>query len=709
MSVKILLIQADVAGVDAVRKALQHSDDEHFDIESIRTFTEAQLRLAAEASASDNEEHPVAAVLLDLTAAEDPSVEAVDRVMREAPQIPLLILCMPADEAIAREAVRRGAQDYLLKGRLDTYLLPKALHNMLDRAAIADALFNEKERAQITLNAIGDGVLSTDIRGNVTYMNTVAESLTGWTREEAMGQPAHAVFRILDTRTRTGMESPLDLAIRENKTLSLTADCLLICRDGTEAPIEDSAAPIHDRRGKVIGAVIVFHDVTATRTMLQRMSHLAQHDGLTDLPNRLLFNDRLNQAIALAQRHETRLAVMFIDLDRFKYVNDSLGHAMGDRVLQSVAQRLLSCVRKSDTVSRQGGDEFVVLLTEVAHDADAAHVAEEILRALRVSHRLDNQELHLTVSIGIVTYPDDGSDADTLLRNADFAMYQAKGNGRDNYEFFQADMNSRAMARQSLENDLHHALQRREFFLHYQPKIDLETGAICGAEALLRWRHPQRGLVSPTQFIPVAEESGLIVPIGQWVLREACRQLEAWHSAGLANFGIAVNTSSVELRSRTFVDSLIAILEGTGIEPRHLQLELTETFLMQDSTSTAAVLNDIRSLGVAIALDDFGTGYSSLSYLKRFPIDTLKIDRSFVEELITESDSASIVNAVIAMGKSLRMRVVAEGVETREQLQFLQEHCCPEGQGYFFSRPIVAGEFTQLLRLADRLLPELQR
>ena len=410
-----------------------------------------------------------------------------------------------------------------------------------------------------------------------------------------------------------------------------------------------------------------------------------------------MFSDRLTEAIEAAYRYRRNLAVLFLDLDRFKHINDSLGHPLADRLLQSVARRLHACVRASDTVSRQGGDEFVILLTEIARAQDAAVSAEKMLQAVRTLHLIDQHDLHVTASIGIVTYPDDGTDAEALMKNADFAMYHAKDSGRNNYQFFKPDMNQRALERQSLEVDLRHALEKGEFVLHYQPKMSLETRAITGVEALIRWRHPQRGLVPPAQFIPVAEECGLIVPIGRWVLLEACRQTRAWMDAGLPRIRIAVNVSTVELRAIDFVAAVRAILTETGLEPHFLELELTETFLTQDAKATAAVLQALKDLGVSLALDDFGTGYSSLSHLKRFPIDTLKIDRSFVRDLATDAGDASIVSAVIGMGESLQIRVVAEGVETRDQFIFLQENGCPEGQGYYFSRPMVAGQLTRLL------------
>jgi len=411
-------------------------------------------------------------------------------------------------------------------------------------------------------------------------------------------------------------------------------------------------------------------------------------------------NDRLAQAIAQARRNRKKLALLFLDVDRFKNINDSLGHDVGDHLLQTVAQRLLACVRSTDTVSRQGGDEFVILLSEVTHAQDAAVRADKILLELSTPYDVDQHELHVTVSIGIVTYPDDGLDAGTLIKNADFAMYHAKDSGRNNYQFFNQDMNVHAAVRQSLENDLRHAIEREEFVLHYQPKVNLETGAIIGVEALIRWRHLQHGLVPPARFIPIAEDCGLIVPIGRWVLREGCRQARAWQDAGLPPVRITINVSAVELRAKDFVPCVHAIVTEMGLEPQYLELELTETFLMQDSTSTSVVLLALKELGLQIALDDFGTGYSSLSYLKRFPIDTVKIDRSFVRDLTTDADDASIVSAVIGMGKRLHMQVVAEGVETPEQLVFLKEQSCPEGQGYYFSRPMVAEEFAKLLGAA---------
>jgi diguanylate cyclase (GGDEF)-like protein len=473
--------------------------------------------------------------------------------------------------------------------------------------------------------------------------------------------------------------------------------CILVRRDATELSIEDSAAPIHDRNGKVTGAVMVFHDVSITRGLPRQRSHQAAHDSLTDLPNRSLLNDRLAQAISLVRRHHTSLAILYLDLDRFKHINDSLGHAIGDRLLQTIALRLTECIRGSDTVSRQGGDEFVILLVDIDGDNDAAICAEKVLQSLRLPCVVDEHELHASASIGIAICPQDGTEGDVLLRNADSAMYEAKERGRNNYQFYRKDLNASAIARQRLESGLRHAVERRELELNYQPIIDVHSGAIAAVEALVRWRNPDQGLVMPTHFMAIAEESGLIVPIGRWVLRAACLQAKVWQSAGLPRLRCAVNVSAVELRSTNFVAGVAAILEETGLDPALLELELTETFLMQDSKSTALVLTSLKDLNVRLALDDFGTGYSSLSYMRRFPIDALKIDRSFVNQLTNDEDDASVVSAVINMGKSLHMRVVAEGVETREQLSFLEFHQCPEAQGYLFSPPVDAEEFEALM------------
>jgi diguanylate cyclase (GGDEF)-like protein/PAS domain S-box-containing protein len=698
MSKALLLIQSDPQDAKTVLDLLAASSDD-FDIHWSRECSEGLERLRTQ---NENAQTRIAAILVDLFLPDSQGIRTLVQILHVAPTTPVLVLSSLHDEPTARAAVQQGAQDYLLKERLDDYSLPKAVSNMIERAANAEALFAEKERAEVTLNSIGDAVLSTDVFGNVTYLNVVAERMTGWTREEAAGQPVQDVFNIVDATTRETVLNPMAHAIAADKVVGLTPNCILIRRDGFEFAIEDSAAPIHDRQGIVHGGVMVFHDVSKARAMLARTAYLAQHDSLTDLPNRILLADRMNQAMALAQRRGKKLAVLFLDLDRFKHINDSLGHTTGDRLLQSIARRLLACVRSSDTVSRQGGDEFVILLSELTSPEQASITAEKVLAAMRESHSIDGHDLHITASIGIVTYPDDGVSVVELMKRADCAMYQAKDSGRDKCQFFMSEMNERALERHEIESGLRRALESQELLLHYQPKLNLQSGKVVGVEALVRWNHPERGLMPPAQFIPIAEDCGLIVPIGRWVLREACLQMRRWLDAGLSPVRMAINTSSVELRAKDFVSAVREALAVTNINAHCLELELTETFLMQDSSATARVLQELKALGVHLTLDDFGTGYSSLSYLKRFPIDTLKIDQSFVRDLATDSDDASIVCAVIGMGKSLNIDVIAEGVETNEQLAFLKKEICPGGQGYLFSHPIAGEAFGALLERSGR-------
>ncbi|MGD0135715.1 MAG: EAL domain-containing protein [Bryobacteraceae bacterium] len=567
-----------------------------------------------------------------------------------------------------------------------------------DLKLVEESLFLEKESAQVRLNSIGDAVVCTDISGKITFLNSVAEKVTDWSFEEAANRPMVEILRIKHASAGDAMPSLMDKVIRQNQTAHLPGYCVFSRRDGREVPIEGSIAPIHDRKGQVTGTVIVVRDVTASRAMALQITHLAEHDFLTGLPNRLLLNDRINQAIVLAPRHEKQVALLFLDLDGFKHINDSLGHSIGDKLLQSTGKRLVDCVRAADTVSRQGGDEFVVLLSELEHPEDVAITARRILQAVAEPHSIDQHDFHITASIGLSVYPDDGLDAETLIKNADTAMYQAKENGRQSYQFFKPAMNVRAVERQSIEESLRRALERQEFALHFQPKVNLKTGEITGAEALLRWTHPTRGLVSPAQFIPVAEDSGLILPIGNWVLREACKQARVWANAGLRSTTIAVNVSAMEFRQESFLEDVFGILRETGLDPRLLELELTESVLMKDAGTTESILKALRAGGVRLAVDDFGTGYSSLSYLRKFPIDALQIDQSFVRQITIAPDETTIVTAIISMGRSLKLRVVAEGVETQEQLAFLQAHECDEAQGYYFSRPVPPEQFARLLR-----------
>jgi diguanylate cyclase (GGDEF)-like protein/PAS domain S-box-containing protein len=644
------------------------------------------------------------AVVLDLTLRDSHGIETFDKLFQAAPSVPILILSGTETEEMARQAVQRGAQDYVVKNQADGYRLRRAVRTMLDHRA-TNAIMLENQAANTTLDSIGEAVVRTDNQGNIVYLNRTAEKMTGWRRDEALGRPVADVLRILDVVSRGLVRNAVEVVMQEDKTTKVTANCvncILVRRDGVEIGIENSVTPMHDQDGGVTGSVVAFHDVSLARARSLEMSHLAQHDSLTDLPNRVLFNDRLTQAISLAVRQGKQLAVMFIDLDHFKKINDSLGHGVGDKLLQSVAGRLVTCVRRTDTVSRLGEDEFVVLLSQVEHGEDAAFSARKILRALSVPHIIDGKSLDVNGSIGVSTYPEDGPDAESLMNKADTAMYEAKQTGRNNFQFFRRDMHARLLDRQLLEADLRCALGRKEFLLHYQPKFDLQRKQMTGVEALIRWAHPQRGIVSPGKFVPIAEECGLILPIGRWALLEACRQARAWRDAGLGIVPVAVNVSASEFADKDFISGVRAVLIATGVEPVNLELELTESVLMQDAESTVRTLGALKAMGVQLAIDDFGTGYSSFTYLRRFPVDALKLHQSFVQEITADPGDATIVSAMINIGKSLNQRVIAEGVETRAQLNFLQSHGCNEGQGYYFSPPVVAEQDEKLIEVALR-------
>jgi diguanylate cyclase (GGDEF)-like protein len=433
----------------------------------------------------------------------------------------------------------------------------------------------------------------------------------------------------------------------------------------------------------------------------RRVEYLAYHDGLTALPNRSLFNKLLSQAISQSQRHQRQLAVAFIDLDRFKQINDTLGHEAGDELLKEVASRLKGCLRDSDAVARLGGDEFVVLLTELVQEKYAAMVAQKIISIIAKPFVLLGQEFRVTASIGISIYPTDGLDEQTLTKNADIAMYQAKEDGKNQFQFYSEKLNANSLERLTLESSLRHALERNEFRLHYQAKREIVHGQITGMEALLRWQHPDLGLVAPMQFIPVAEETGLIVPIGKWVLQTACSQNVAWQKQGLPRLSIAINLTSRQFGDDHLLRDVASILESTRMEASLLELEIHESLLIQDIERTLRILTQLKALGVKIAIDDFGTGYSSLATLQRFPLDTIKIDRSYIRDITTHPPDSCLTKAIIGMGKSLSLTVVAQGVETREQAEFLRAHACDEFQGFYFNKPLSTHQFTELLRAQD--------
>jgi diguanylate cyclase (GGDEF)-like protein/PAS domain S-box-containing protein len=502
--------------------------------------------------------------------------------------------------------------------------------------------------------------------------------------------------------TRESFESLL-APLRHGETQTLVFETTHKRKDGSLYPVEVRLQLSQTESPPVFVAII--QDITERRQSEERLHHLAHYDALTDLPNRILLHDRLHHAMREADRCERLVAVMFLDLDHFKTINDTLGHDMGDGLLKAVAGRLAICLRPGDICSRLGGDEFTIALANVAHVDNVTSVAQKILDQFISPFRIGGHDLFVSPSIGITLYPLDEKDAASLLKDADIAMYRAKELGRNRYQFYSPDLNVRAARRLELETGLRQAIERHEFVLHYQPLLDIKTGQIRGMEALLRWQHPKFGLISPLDFIPLAEDTGLIIPIGEWVLRTACAQTKAWHDNGFPTLQVAVNLSSKQLRDKNLIEVVKQALAEARIESQYLDLELTESVLMQDMELATTILKELKAIGVSFSLDDFGTGYSSLSYLKRFPIDYLKIDRSFVHDITTDSYGAGLVQAIIAMANVLNIKVIAEGVETFEQLEFLRRYGCDITQGYYCSKPLAVAAFTELLRDWNRLPP----
>ncbi|HEV2722593.1 MAG TPA: EAL domain-containing protein, partial [Thermoanaerobaculia bacterium] len=543
-----------------------------------------------------------------------------------------------------------------------------------------------KQSAAITASMDGIGILDAELE--FTYVNDALAKLFGYPSPQALvGKSLSDLYEPSENEHFRNWILPtvLERGRWRGETAGLRRD------DGT-FPQEISMTALDGG-----GIVCIVRDISERTYAEEQIKHLAYHDVLTGLPNRLLFKDRLTVALSHAQRNGSRLAVLFLDLDRFKVINDSLGHNIGDQLLQAVAARVQSCVRESDTVARLGGDEFTLLLPHLNRSEDAAPVAQKLLEAVRYPFHIEGREFFITTSIGVSLYPEDGLDAETLIKNADTAMYQAKEQGRDNYQLFNAFINARALQRIALEHGLRRALSNDELAVHYQPIFDFRSGRISGMEALLRWNHPEMGSIPPGMFIPLAEANGVMVPIGTWAMRAACRQARQWHEAGFKNLSLAVNLSVCQLQQPDLVQRVREILEETQIQPRMLELEITESSAMQSPETSVRTLYELKKLGVRISLDDFGTGHSSLSYLKRFPIDTLKIDQSFVRDITTDPDTAAIVSAIIAMARSLRLKVIAEGVEFTEQANFLRRYNCDQMQGYLIKGPVPAHEFVDLI------------
>jgi diguanylate cyclase (GGDEF)-like protein/PAS domain S-box-containing protein len=541
--------------------------------------------------------------------------------------------------------------------------------------------------------ATSEGIMVVDSANRIVSVNAALVKGSGYHADELLGRAPEML------RSEHHGE---DYYVQIERTIRIkgawTGEFWLRRKNGDVAPQWMVVNTVRDEAGQPSFTITMFTDISEQKLQEQRIEHLAHHDVLTGLPNRLLFQERLRLTVEQADRLGQSVAVLFIDLDRFKTINDSLGHHVGDGLLQSVATRLVQTIRAGDTVSRLGGDEFVIILNGIESADEVAHLIEQrLIPLIREPHEIDGVNLYVSCSVGVAIFPDDGRDLDELMRHADGAMYKAKGSGRDNFQFFTPAMNELALERLHIENNLRQAIERDEFELHFQPLLDAHGQYTVGAEALIRWRHPELGLMPPGRFIPIAEETGLIVPIGEWVLEQACRQQSAWRQAGLGDLFVAVNISAIQFRQERFLNTVGDILQRTGINPASLELELTETILMEDVEANIRLMGSLKAMGVNLAVDDFGTGYSSLNYLNRFPLDKLKVDRSFVSDMLSDPTNLAITKAIIGLGHTIGLRVTAEGVEHEEELCILQSVACDEVQGFYFARPMPPGECAKWL------------
>ena len=562
----------------------------------------------------------------------------------------------------------------------------------IDNARLFHQLKQEKILAEVTLASIGDAVITTDAQGRVTFLNAAAALLTGWATDEAVGRPVSEVFHIVNEFSRERVLSPVDEVIANGTKVNLANHTVLIARDGTEYNIDDSAAPIMGDDGILHGCVLVFHDVTEKHQAKQLLEWRAVHDVLTGLPNRILLADRFERALSSAARQGTLLGVCIMDLDNFKPVNDSYGHTIGDQLLVQVAERLNLSIRSMDTVARLGGDEFALLLCDITDTDEMDHILQRILASVAAPYAIDGTAIHVSASIGVAVYPVDEADSDTLLRHADQAMYIAKQSGRNRIHWFDVAHDKQTQVSHQTLARVRHALQNRELTLHYQPIVNLRTGAVAGMEALLRWQHPERGLVAPLDFLPWIEQSDLIVDIGEWVIDEALRQCAEWAASGHV-WPVSVNIAARHFQAAGFFEHLkAALLRHPDAQPHCLDIEIVESATLGDLDQVRHRIHACQALGVTFSLDDFGTGYSSLSYLKRLPADTLKIDQSFMHDILDDADDLAVVQAVIGLAATFNRRLVAEGMETSEHAVLLLRLGCECAQGHGIARPMPAAE-----------------
>ncbi len=624
--------------------------------------------------------------------------EIMVRIRHRGVDAPAVIVTGVDNDDAGATLVREGAQDYLVRGRFDPALVARTIRHINECRYLASSVTLCETRYQRLLDSITDYTYSVIVVNGgaaASRHGPGCASVTGYTTEEYDADP-FLWYRMVHDADRAAV---LQMALQVVEGRSPPPlEHRIIHRDGSIRWIRNTTVPQFDRQGSVIAYDGLVSDINDRKQAEQKLRHASYYDSLTDLPNRELLRDRLQQALVRARRHGRMLAVMVLDLDRFKSINETLGHTMGDLLLRAVSERLASCVRADDTVARPGGDEFIILFADLAGEQDASLVARKIQEALIKSFSLGGREYFVTTSIGISLYPAHGADEDTLIRNADVAMYRAKAAGRNNFQFYVQAMHADVQKKLFLEHNLRKALDQEEFTLHYQPLVDLVSGRTTGAEALVRWQHPELGLLSPMEFIPMAEETGLIIPLGEWILQKACTQAQQWRNSGFSPLRMSVNISMRQFTQNAVTDTVKKAIDRSKLDPGLLDLELTESMVMSNAESAIASLQELKSIGVHLSLDDFGTGYSSLSRLKDLPLSTLKLDQSFVNAVTRDKSNAAISRAIISLSHNLDLRVTAEGVETTDQLEFLRGLGCDEVQGYLFSRPLPAADVTAFMQ-----------
>lgn len=685
-TIDILIIEDDVWISDYLKELLTGTRAPAFSCSAARNLSEGGAYL---------EKRQFDIVLLDLGLPDSQGIQTALTLRKRFPGIPIIVLTGLDDEGMAINALKMDIQDYLIKGQINGALLVRSIRYAIERKRALDELRESEERFREVFAYAPVGMVVTDLQGRYLHVNQAFEKITGYTEGEL--SDGHSDFKRLThpddiEQTIEGMKRLLAGELR-----AFFQEKRYIRKDGNVVWVRVSASVRRNSQGKPFQIVGLIEDISEQKRLEEQIRHMAQHDALTGLPNRRLFNEIMQVELAQARRHRKKIGVLFLDLDRFKEINDTLGHATGDELLKETASRLRAVIRVSDTVARIGGDEFNVIIPDVDHPELAAEVAQKILNEIRKPFTIRGRELNVSTSIGISVFPHDSEEMDTLLRYADIAMYHAKEKGRNNYQFYNPIINSRSIERTMFENSLRRAIAHNEFRLFFQPLVNVKTRDIISAEVLLRWQHPDRGLLLPGQFFGPAQEIGFMPEIDEWVLKAASKQITAWIDEGISPVCVTVNLSRRQFQSPDLVKRLSGIFREAGMPPECLDLEITEAVAMGNIENTIARIKELTGIGVHVSIDDFGTGYSSLNHLRRLPIRKLKIDKSFVRDIATDSDDRAIISAVLLMAHSMKVKVVAEGVEGNGQLSYLRDLECDEAQGFLFSAPLPADKFKELV------------